>query len=150
MKKQILKRALWGIPIGITIASIIAIIISYVIPGGGYSPCVPELITQFNNEITAVTVQTILAGLLGAVFSAASLIWEIDRWSIAKQTGIYFIVISAAMLPVAYINHWMQHTLAGFLIYLGIFLLIFMVVWISLFMFWKKKIDKLNRNIRNR
>jgi len=29
---------------------------------------------------------------------------------IAKQTGIYFLILSLTMFPIAYITHWMEHS----------------------------------------
>ncbi len=52
---------------------------------------------MMGNEINAVIVQTILYGILGVGFAASSVIWEIDSWSIVKQTGIYFSIISVIM-----------------------------------------------------
>ena len=35
----------------------------------------------------------------------ASVIWEIDSWSLAKQSGIYFSIACVTMLPIAYITN---------------------------------------------
>lgn len=102
MKKKIIKRSLLGFPLGITIGYLITILISLGLANGYYSPCVPELISLMGNEINAVVLQTILCGILGVGFAASSVIWEIDNWSIVKQTGIYFSIISVIMLPIAY------------------------------------------------
>ena len=90
MKKKIVLRSILGCPIGIAIGYLITILLSLFWADGYYSPCVPELITTMGNEINAVLLQAFLCGLLGTGFAAASVIWEIDHWSIVKQTGIYF------------------------------------------------------------
>ena len=87
-------RALIGFPIGISIGNLIMILISLGWANGYYSPCVPDLITAMGNEINAVIIQTVLCGLLGSGFSVSSVIWEIEDWSIVKQTGIYFLMFS--------------------------------------------------------
>ncbi len=46
------------------------------------------------SEINAVILQTVLSGMIGTVFSASSVIWEIEYWSITKQTTIYFFITS--------------------------------------------------------
>ena len=81
---------------------------------------------------------------MGAGFAAASVIWELDSWSLAKQSGIYFLIISVIMLPIAYVTNWMQHTLLGVLSYVGIFVAIFLAVWLSQYLLWKRKIKKMN------
>ena len=106
MKKKIIKRSLLGFPLGITMGYLITILISLGWANGYYSPCVPELISLMGNEINAVIFQTILCGILGVGFAASSVIWEMDSWSIVKQTGIYFSIISVIMLPIAYFAYW--------------------------------------------
>jgi len=125
MKKKIIMRSLLGFPIGIAIGYLITILTSLVWAKGYYSPCVPELISVMGNEINAVILQTVLCGILGTGFAANSIIWEMDNWSLVKQTGIYFSIIAAVMLPTAYFAYWMEHSVIGFVIYFGIFIFIF-------------------------
>ncbi len=147
MKKQIFSRALLGFPLGIAIGFIISIIISIILGQGTYSPCIPELTKTMGSEINAVIFQTLLSGLLGSSFAASSLIWEIDKWSIAKQTSIYFIITAFVMMPIAYLTKWMDHSFVGFLIYFGIFTVAFVVVWLIQYLFLKNKIDKINSKV---
>ena len=147
MKKKIFYRALIGFPIGISIGNLIMILISLGWANGYYSPCVPDLITAMGNEINAVIIQTVLCGLLGSGFSVSSVIWEIEHWSIVKQTGIYFLIISVIMLPIAYFMYWMKHSFIGFLSYFGIFVLIFVVMWIIQFIIGKNNIKRMNEKL---
>ena len=149
MKKKIVLRSLLGFPIGITIGYLITIFISLGWANGYYSPCVPELISAMGNEINAVVLQALLCGLLGAGFAASSVIWEIENWSIIKQTGIYFIIISVIMLPIAYFTYWMEHNIVGILSYFGIFVLIFAFIWTIQFVIGKHNVRKMNENLHN-
>lgn len=147
MKKQVILRGLIGVPIGITIGYLITIFISLALGKGYYSPCVPALTQQIGNEIGAVIVQTMLCAVLGAVFGSASVIWEMDTWSILKQTGVYFSMIALTMLPIAYATHWMEHTIGGFLLYFGIFVTIFIVVWMIQYAIWKYRVKKIAEKV---
>lgn len=147
MKNKIIKRSLLGLPIGITIGYLITIFISLCRANGYYSPCAPELISLMGNEINAVVLQAILCGILGLGFLASSVIWEMESWSIVKQTGIYFIIISVIMLPIAYFAYWMEHSVVGFLTYFGIFALIFVVIWIIQFGIGKNNVRKMNEKL---
>lgn len=144
MKKNIILRGAFGFPLGLAIGYIITIIISLVWAEGYYSPCVPELISVTGSEINAVILQALLCGFLGAGFAASSAIWEIERWSIVKQTGIYFLTVSVIMLPIAYFLYWMEHSLAGFFRYWGFFTLIFVMVWVIEFIIGKRNVKKMN------
>lgn len=147
MKKKAFLRGLLGIPLGISIGYVITIAISIAAGHSEYFPCVPLMVDAMGSEINAVVLQTLLCAFLGAAFGAASVIWELDHWSIRKQTGIYFLVVSIAMLPVAYATYWMPHSLAGFLVYFGIFTFIFLVIWLLQYFIWKGKIKRINRKL---
>ena len=147
MKKKMMMRGLLGLPLGIAIGYIITILISLCLATGNYSPCVPELVTMMGNEINAVLLQTLLCGILGMGFAASSVIWEIDNWSLVRQTGIYFTVISVIMLPIAYFAYWMEHSVAGFLSYFGIFASIFVVIWIIQFVKGRRNVRIMNEKL---
>lgn len=147
MKKKMITRSLLGFPIGIAIGYFITILGSLAWANGDYSPCAPELTAAMGNEINAVMLQAVLSGLLGTGFAASSVIWEIDTWSMVKQTGIYFSIISAVMLPTAYFAYWMEHSVIGFVIYFGIFIFIFAGIWISLYVTGKSNVRKMNQKL---
>lgn len=144
MKKKIIMRGLLGLPTGIAIGFVITLIISACIGNGSFYPVTPELIDTMGNELNAVILQTVLCAVMGVGFAAASVIWELDSWSLAKQSGIYFMIISVIMLPIAYVTNWMKHTALGVLSYMAIFVAIFIIVWLSQYLLWKRKIKKMN------
>lgn len=144
MKKKIIMRGLFGLPTGIAIGFVITLIISICIGNGSFYPVTPELIDATGNELNAVILQTVLCAIMGAGFAAASIIWELDSWSLAKQSGIYFMIISVIMLPIGYFTNWMKHTALGVLSYVAIFVAIFVVVWLSQYLLWKRKIKQMN------
>ena len=151
MLKQAVKRGLLGIPLGIGISFVITVIISVAVGDGLYHPVAQTLADQFDNQINAVVFQMVLSGLLGAGSYAASVIWDIEKWGLAKQTGLYFIALSAIMLPVAYFAHWMPRSAAGVLSYIAIFVVIFAVictinyvVWRGRIAVWRGRIKKMN------
>ena len=147
MKKKLFLRGALGFPIGIAIGYVITICISLRWAGGYYSPCVPELAEALGSEIGAVALQALLCGLLGAGFAASSVIWEMESWSLVRQTGMYFLSISLIMLPIAYAMHWMKHSAAWFMSYFGVFVLIFAVIWGVQFAIGKQNVKKMNEKI---
>lgn len=149
MKKKIIQRVLIGLPAGIAISYLITIGVSLTLATGSYYPCVPRLTERFGNEITAVVVQTLLSAILGAGFAVSSLIWERDDWSILKQTGIYFAVVTPLMMLVAYVCEWMEHSVKGVISYFAIFLVIFVIVWLAQYLSWKKQIGKIDDRLHN-
>ncbi len=150
MKKEILLRSITGFPIGLAIGYTITIVISLIWANGYYSPCVPELVALAGNEINAVLLQALLCGLLGMGFAASSIIWEIEGWGIARQTGVYFLAVSAMMMPVAYAAHWMEHSLKGVLQFFGIFVFFFAAGWAVQYIRAKCNVRKMNEALYRR
>ena len=149
MKKKMIQRGLLGFPLGIAIGFVITVIISMCIGDGSFYPVTPELIDTMKNELNAVILQTILCGILGTGFAMASVIWEIDSWSLAKQSGIYFAIACVIMFPISYFANWMPHSTAGILSYVGIFVAIFLAAWAAQYSVWKRKIKKMNEGIKD-
>lgn len=147
MKRKIMARFIWGVPVGIAIGYMITVFSSLVWADGYYSPCMPELVASMGNEIRAVMLQALLCGVLGGGCAAGSVIWEIEDWSVVRQTGVYFLVICVVMMPAAYFMYWMEHSVAGFFSYFGIFVLLFALIWILQFMLGKRDVKKLNENL---
>ena len=87
---------------------IISLIVSACIGDETFHSVAPEFARKTGNELNAVVLQTVLCGVLGVGFAAASVIWELDSWSLVKQSGVYFLVIGLLFLPIAYVTNWMQ------------------------------------------
>lgn len=147
MKKKIFLRAIWGFPVGIAVGQIMSIVASYILGRGTFEMCMPGFVEALGTELTAVTLQTFLCGLLGAAGAGSSVVWETD-WGILRQTGAYFLILAGAMLPIAYITGWMEHSLTGFLKYFLVFMLIFAIMWIIQYLAWKGKLKRLNARMK--
>lgn len=147
MKKRILCRALLGAPIGLAISTAITIFASLIYGDGNYYPVVPTLVEQCGNEINAVMAQMIASLLYGAVWAGASVIWEMDDWSLLRQTVTHLIVGLLATFPVAYLMYWMKHSISGIVGYFAIFIGIYIVIWITIYNRTKREITKLNEKV---
>lgn len=150
MKKLIILRSLLGAPIGLTISYLIPVFISLAIGDGNYYPIVPELAETCGSEINAVLLQTFCSLLVGAVCGGASVIWQIEEWSLMRMTVTHLVLCSAAMFPIAYLMQWLPHNFVGFLRYFGIFFGIYFCIWGSQYVTIKKKLAAINQKVRER
>lgn len=148
MKKKIIIRCLLGAPIGLAISTLITIIFSLLYGDGNYYPVVPELISDCGNEINAVLLQAVCSFIYGAAFAGASAIWELEDWSILRQTVTHLVICSAGTFPIAYFMRWMPHNTPGFLLYFGIFFGIYAFIWLSKYTATKKRIEQMNAKLK--
>ena len=148
MKKALL-RGLYGAPLGVFFGYTITILIALVNPKGGeYNPVVPQLAILLNNEIMAVVLQYVLMAIMGFGYAASSAVYEVEQWGIAKQTIIHFLIMTITTFPVAYTCYWMEHSLFGILTYVGIFIGIYFIIWLSQMYFWSRRIGGINDKLR--
>ena len=113
MKKKILYRALLGAPMGLAISYLITIAVSLGWGGGAYHPCMPGLVALAGSESGAVALQAAVACLVGAGFAGSSVVWEVERWGLALQTGVYFLLLALFMLPAAAASAGSTHSWPG-------------------------------------
>ena len=148
MKKELLKRMLFGAPIGLAISSIITIIISLTVGDGTYYAVVPELAREMGSEINAVIVQAVLSMVYGAAWAGASVVWDAEGWSLLKMTLVHLAITSLATFPIAYLARWMPHNIGGILLYFGIFVAVYLGIWVSQYSAMKRRIQQMNEKIQ--
>lgn len=73
---------------------------------------------------------TFMAGLIITAVAAASVIYDIDNWSLKKQSLVHLLAMAATVLPCLLLSGWFPlKTISDYLKVLGIFLFGGMVLW---------------------
>ncbi len=147
MKHKVLRACLVGALIGLFIAVWITIVISLLVGDGRYYAVVPSLAGACGSETLAVLLQTVCALLYGAAWGGASNIWQREDWSLLRQTATHLAVCSAATLPIAYLLHWMEHSLRGVLLYFAIFFGIYLMIWLIQYGIVKRRLRQINARL---
>lgn len=74
---------------------------------------------------------TFLVGLIITSVAASSVIYEVENWSLFKQSGIHFLIMLLTVLPVLLISGWFPlNTVLDYLKVVGLFLITGVVMWI--------------------
>lgn len=82
---------------------------------------------------------TFLVGVIISIVASASVIYDIEGWSLLKQTIVHFIIMLFTVMPCLIISGWFKlNSIKDFLQFLGIYLLCGLVLWsIGYFVFGK-------------
>lgn len=150
MLKTTIKRFWLGFIFEVFATYIITILFSLNIGDGNYYPVASGLMKICKTELGAAVLQFFLAGFLGGVFGSSTMLWEIEKWSLAKQTVCHFFVITIAMLIVAYICNWMSHSVLGFVSWIGMFIVVYIIIWTICYSHFKRKIAQINKEIQKK
>lgn len=147
MKKKIILRCLIGAPIGLAITTMITIVISLAIGNGNFYPVVPEMATKFGRQIDAVLLQAVFSLLVGAIWGGISIVFEIEHWSLLRQTLTHFLIGYLTTLPIVYQMYWIEHSVSAVLSYFVVFLVVYLFIWGSQYLMIKHEIQKINRQV---
>lgn len=109
----------------------------------------PKLTALCGNELNAVVIQTVCSLIYGAAFGGASVIWDMENWSLLKQTVIHCLIISVSMLSIAYCMYWMPHNFWGIAGYIAIFFFIYFFIWFSQYFAMKKRIQEFSNKVKS-
>lgn len=144
LKKEAVKRAIMGFMYGVFIGQTILILESLAMRDGNFYPVAASLVDLAGTKIAAVIIQYFLTGLIGTTFAATTVIFEMDSWSLLRQTILHFIITSIVMYIAGFLCGWFPHKLSSTLIWFGIFIVIYVIFWISFSSYYKNKVKKMN------
>jgi len=148
MLKEIIKRGLFGFAVGVFIGQTILIIESLFVGDGNFYAVTPYLNSLAGSQLGAVIIQFFVTGFIGTTFAAGSIIFELDNWSLLKQTVIHFLVTSVLMFIAGLICGWFPRNAVSFLIWFGMFIVIYIIFWVSFYNYYKKQTREINESLK--
>lgn len=99
-------------------------------------------------ETKTLLIHLVVANIIGIIFSVASFVFEREEWSLLKQTIIHFIILLGTFLPAAIWMGWIPNHVSSILICVGIFIIVYFIIWFVMTIYWKKKIESLNHQLK--
>ncbi|MGD6817903.1 DUF3021 domain-containing protein [Metabacillus sp. 84] len=86
--------------------------------------------------------------VVGIYFGVSSLIFEFEKWSLLKQMVIHFTLSVAAYFTVAVFSGWFPLTWFGAVIAFVSFVIVYFIIWFSIYSYMKKMESSLNSSLR--
>ncbi len=148
MLKEIIKRASLGFMIGVFIGETILIFESLLAGNGNFYPISAYLSAHTNTELNAVIIQYFLFGIIGITFASSTVIFELDNWSLLAQTVLHFVITSVVMYISGFLCGWFPHTTRSTILWFVIFIIIYVIMWISFTIYYRKKTESINESLK--
>ena len=100
-------------------------------------------------EVTSLTPQEVCLGILTITllaFTVAGMtaIYQVEKLPLASAILIHGGVLYATYLLIYLINGWLQKDLIPIVVFTGIFLLVYLLIWVIIYSVEKAKIKKIN------
>ncbi|MBB4825180.1 glucan phosphoethanolaminetransferase (alkaline phosphatase superfamily) [Sporosarcina luteola] len=84
----------------------------------------------------------------GWFFTVTPLLFENEKLTLPVQTVLHFLCVSILYFIIAFGVGWVPFSLKGFFGMLGIFVLLYSVIWFSFYMYFKNEAKKLNEELK--
>lgn len=137
--KKFVKRLLLGIPLGIAICATISLIINVIM---GESANLGQYGTL------SFYVRSYFASIvIGAANGGGSIIWDVEKWSWQKKSFIYFGLIFIVFMVCSTYAGWVMLRLEDMLLFVGIFVLLYIIISIVMYTYYKRKLKAVNKQI---
>ena len=146
--KEFFKRSIMGFVYGVFIGQTILILESLAGGNGNFYPVSAYLLQHSSSQMVAVIIQYFLTGIIGISFATTTLIFEIDSWSITAQTALHFAITSVVMYIAGFLCGWFPHTLGSTLIWFAVFIVVYLIMWLSFSLYYKKKTKAINDSLK--
>lgn len=143
MLSKTVQRIIMGFVLGMAIGNVIALITGYVSTGNTLF-FAPELIARTGSQLGAMTAQTLLSGLVGAVAFGGISWHEMERPGMLISALLHFGTIMATYIPIAVYLYWIRPVPADIVIMTGIMAVAFFIIWIIMYAKYKAEVRKLN------
>ena len=146
-KKTFLKRIIIGFVVGMVLGNLIEIILN-LIQTQTFSFASDTQIAAFGFPLTIV-LQTLFSGLFGAICFGGITFYEIEKWNITIATVVHYLSILVSYFAIGLLLRWIPFDIWIILIIIASFTLGFFIVWLIMYLRWKKRINEMNLDLQN-
>lgn len=100
-------------------------------------------------EVTSLTPREVCLGilsitLLAFIVAGITAIYQVEKLPLASATLIHGGVLYATYLLIYLINGWLQKSIVPIMVFTGIFLVVYILIWVIIYCTERAKIRKLN------
>ncbi len=135
--KEFILRGLIAMGFGSIVLSVVYTILGF---------CdVVEKLPVFSVSLGYLTI-TALAFLCGGM----TVVYHIEELAISKAITFHGVALYIAYAAVYLVNGWLKDGLVPFLVFTGIFVVGYIIVWIIIYLIMKRNTEKINNGIKNR
>ncbi len=145
--RKIMMLAIIGFAIGMVVGDGIMFALSST--EDGLSLASPELADEIGYA-AAVAVQTIVSGILGMVTFGTTIVYYDDRFGITSATLIHMAISLISVAVVSNLLWWTDRTLAGTAFFMVYILMLYLLIWTSMFISCRMDIRRINESIEKR
>ncbi len=142
MLRHHIAKFVIGLASGAVAVNVITLLVNYV-SRGKWLPCSPELISNMGYA-KALILQTVLGGLFGMFALGGTFVYDIEKWSLLRASLSHCLLVLITFITVGLVLDWLSFDLIPILIMSGAIILVYTLIWLVMYMCWKREIHEMN------
>lgn len=141
MMKKIVKMAGIGFLSGMAVSTLISLLIC-TLSGAPLRLSPPALAGRLGSA-AALLVQYLVSGLYGSICMGTALFYDVESLPLTIASALHCLVVVVLFWPLALTMGWFTSVRAILLVSV-IQIAVYFVIWLSLWLWYKKQVDELN------
>lgn len=135
---RLIKSALWRGVVGFALGMLAGVAILYLACPDALAGAGPgALIAHF-----------LLSGLYGALGVGATVVYDIERWSITRATLTHLCVTLGGLYALGLAQGWLALTALGFLVPTLGFIAVYALIWLFQYLSFRRKVSQMNQTVK--
>lgn len=94
--------------------------------------------------------QFIISAILGFKLAASSIVFDMEPWSLLKQTIAHFIIFSFIYFSIAICGRQIPKGNIARIKYIVLYVMIYIIAWFVFKAYWKRKTIEINKKLELR
>ena len=139
--------------IGFGLGVIICVIISAVIESSRYNDgmlhlCTEEFLESVGSPVIAFCIQAFASGIYGMIAMGGTVVYEIEKWGLAKCSLIHYLTTMIAYYILAFSMRWFSlRDMATILILFAIMTVSYFFIWLCFYLSYRVQLKKINMEL---
>ena len=118
---------------------------------GYLAGCIIGLCFALRNEtfvIGEALPKILLGGIPGAIAMGSVVVYDIEKWSLARATATHFLITMGAILLACFVLKWFKPWSLSFWLMLSIEVVGYFIIWLVIYLHYKAQIRELNELLK--
>jgi len=110
--------------------------------------CIGFMLARSSEGLKAAFPNLVISGIYGAVAMGSSIVYDVEKWSIARATATHFLLVFALYFLLVFSMGWFSLSDPVFWIVAGAMVAGYILIWLLQYLSYKRQIREMNDELK--
>ena len=110
--------------------------------------CIGFMLARSSEGLKAAFPNLVISGIYGAVAMGSSIVYDVEKWSIARATATHFLLVFALYFLLVLSMGWFSLSDPVFWIVVGAMVAGYILIWLLQYLSYKRQIREMNDELK--